>query len=236
MNLNLKQRLITSSILFFLLLIILFVHNYVFILLTFIISIIVVIEILNLTNLIYKKKNYFTYLSFNLLSFFYIFGIFFFSIIALKSYLGTLFLFYILCICFFTDIGGFIIGKKFGVKKLTKISPNKTVMGSVGSFLFSLFPIFLFNFLDSNQFFFSMKNIFFCLIVSLVSQLGDLIISFIKRKAHVKNTGKILPGHGGFLDRIDGILFAIPFVFILIFGFDNFFNHYLEIVIFLLNN
>ena len=123
----------------------------------------------------------------------------------------------ILCVCIFSDIGGYIFGKTIGGKRLTKISPNKTISGSLGSFLFSIFPIFLIN-LQINiniDFDLSFKNIIFCLLISLFCQLGDLFISFFKRLNKVKHTGKILPGHGGMLDRIDGIIFAIPLAWVL---------------------
>ena len=116
---------------------------------------------------------------------------------------------FVLGVCIFSDVGGYIIGKSIGGKKLTKISPNKTISGSLGSFLFSLFPLgiaLIFN----NTINFSEKYILVCLFVSLSCQLGDLIISYFKRLAKVKDTGKILPGHGGMLDRIDGVIFAIP--------------------------
>ena len=109
-------------------------------------------------------------------------------------------------------MGGYIFGKIIGGKKLTKISPKKTISGSIGSFVFSIIPLFITN-LQNNiniDLDFSFKNIIFCLIVSLFCQLGDLLISFFKRLSKVKDTGKILPGHGGMLDRIDGIIFAIP--------------------------
>jgi phosphatidate cytidylyltransferase len=113
---------------------------------------------------------------------------------------------FILSICVFSDIGGYIIGKSLGGKKLTKISPNKTISGSFGSFVFSLLPLIYFQSLITN---FNMA-ILFCFGLSLLCQLGDLFISYFKRKARVKDTGNILPGHGGILDRIDGIIFAVP--------------------------
>jgi phosphatidate cytidylyltransferase len=109
-------------------------------------------------------------------------------------------------VCIFSDIGGYIIGKSIGGKKLTKISPNKTVSGSIGSFLFSLFPLGIMMVLEQDL---EDRVVLFCLSLSLACQLGDLIISYFKRLAKVKDTGKILPGHGGMLDRIDGIIFAI---------------------------
>ena len=119
-------------------------------------------------------------------------------------------------ICVFSDIGGFLFGKIFKGKKLTKISPKKTISGSIGSFLLSLalVPLF-FQYFLSEKFNSTFDLILLALIVSLSCQLGDLFISYIKRKAKVKNTGDLLPGHGGFLDRIDGILFAIPLGMIL---------------------
>ena len=107
-----------------------------------------------------------------------------------------------------TDIGGFIFGKVFKGRKLTKISPNKTYNGMIGSFLlpliFAIFYSYSLSFVDFQI------VIFITIIVSLISQIGDLFISLLKRMAKVKDTGNILPGHGGILDRIDGILFAIP--------------------------
>ncbi len=117
---------------------------------------------------------------------------------------------FLLLICSSTDIGGYVFGKIIGGKKLTKISPNKTYSGVLGSFIFALlFGFSFFNFL--NEYFFFKINIFILiLIISTISQFGDLFISFLKRKAKFKDTGNILPGHGGILDRIDGILFAVP--------------------------
>jgi phosphatidate cytidylyltransferase len=115
-------------------------------------------------------------------------------------------------------MGGYVFGKFFKGKKLTKISPNKTISGTVGSFIFS---ILLYYFLVSNDFYLNIIMIdlktdfgnlllLVTIVVSFSSQLGDLFISYIKRLAKMKDTGKILPGHGGLLDRIDGMLFAIP--------------------------
>ena len=124
---------------------------------------------------------------------------------------------FLICICICSDIGGLWFGRFFKGKKLTKISPNKTVSGSIGSFLLSLFlvPIFsiFFEYKSNNLTDLILISIF----VSFFCQIGDLLISFIKRKAKVKNTGNLLPGHGGLLDRIDGMLIAIP-IGILIFN------------------
>jgi phosphatidate cytidylyltransferase len=108
-----------------------------------------------------------------------------------------------------SDVGGLIVGKIFKGKKLTRISPNKTISGSIGSLIFSIFLIPFFY--DKLSYMNLSKVIFLTIMISLISQLGDLFISFLKRKAKVKDTSNILPGHGGILDRIDGIIFAIPF-------------------------
>ena len=118
---------------------------------------------------------------------------------------------FIISICFLSDIGGYVFGKIIGGKKLTKISPNKTISGSIGSFIFSIFSLIIFSNVDNLKLNFNFDNLFLCLSISLICQLGDLFISLLKRKAKIKDTGKILPGHGGILDRVDGIIFALPF-------------------------
>ena len=129
--------------------------------------------------------------------------------------MGEIFFIFVLLVCASSDIGGYIFGKTIGGKKLTKISPNKTISGSIGSFIFSLIPLIFLNFQNYLYLNLSVKNIIFCLIISFFCQIGDLIISYFKRLNKIKDTGSILPGHGGLLDRIDGIIFAIPVVFIL---------------------
>ena len=119
-------------------------------------------------------------------------------------------LLFVLLICVITDIGGFVFGKLIGGYKVTKISPKKTYSGIVGSFVFAyIFGILFYNFFTD---FIDLKIQFFLyiLLISLISQIGDLSISYLKRKSKIKDTGSILPGHGGILDRIDGILFALP--------------------------
>jgi phosphatidate cytidylyltransferase len=116
---------------------------------------------------------------------------------------------YLFSICIFSDIGGLFFGKIFKGRKLTKISPNKTISGSIGSFILSLIlvPFFYYFFEEFNNPFYL---IILAIVVSFSCQLGDLFISYLKRKARVKDASDLLPGHGGFLDRIDGILFAMP--------------------------
>ena len=121
----------------------------------------------------------------------------------------------ILLICISTDIGGYIFGKIFKGPKLSKISPKKTYSGVIGGYLLSI--IFLILFFNSSYYLYSKEmtyNIFvFILLTSTVSQLGDITISYFKRLSRIKDTGKIIPGHGDLLDRIDGMIFAFPFCY-----------------------
>ena len=125
----------------------------------------------------------------------------------------------ILMICIFSDVGGYAFGKTFGGKKLTKISPNKTISGSIGSFILSYLGFFViyFYFHDLLSVKINFEALFFIpFLISTICQIGDLFISFYKRKAKIKNTGNLIPGHGGLLDRIDGSIFALPLGFIII--------------------
>ena len=214
---NLQKRIFTSLILAIILLTCIFLNKYSFLILVIIASIISFFEFHNLTNKIWKKNENETI---SITCFFYLF---FFTYSAHELYKeGLNITIFILLICIFSDIGGYVIGKVIGGKKLTKISPNKTVSGSIGSFIFSLIPIIIFLWiydLTKNSEFkildHEFSNIFYlCLFTSLMCQLGDLFISYYKRKAKIKDTGSILPGHGGLLDRIDGIIFAVPSVII----------------------
>ena len=124
---------------------------------------------------------------------------------------------FIVTICIFTDIGGYVFGKVFKGPKLTKISPNKTYSGVFGSFLLSNISGLIFlNYFGKGEIVDSEHLFVFLIIllISLISQIGDLIISFFKRKAKLKDTGKILPGHGGLLDRIDGLVFVMPIMYL----------------------
>ncbi len=153
-----------------------------------------------------KKKIY--HLIFQLLSIIYL------TFIVLKLWTiftgnnedDKLYIYIIFLICIFSDIGGFIFGKTLKGKKLTKISPNKTISGMIGSFILSISVVVIYA-----QKYFEITNIItFSILISLISQFGDLIISYLKRKAQIKDTGIMLPGHGGALDRLDGLIFAIP--------------------------
>ena len=125
---------------------------------------------------------------------------------------------FVLLICVSTDTGGYLFGKFFKGPKLTKISPKKTYSGTIGGYVFSVAALLLYtSFINSSIFIQFNKEIFyFVVIISTVSQLGDIFISYFKRLSKIKDTGKIIPGHGGILDRIDGMIFAIPFSYILL--------------------
>ena len=122
-------------------------------------------------------------------------------------------IFYVIIICSSTDIGGYVFGKLFKGPKLTKISPKKTYAGMVGGYFLSLISfLVIINFIDHES-----KTTLFLLtiLISTVSQLGDIIISYFKRLSKIKNTGKLIPGHGGLLDRIDGMIFAFPIYYLI---------------------
>ena len=143
---------------------------------------------------------------------------------------GFTFFLFVISISILTDLGGYIFGKIFKGPKLTKISPKKTYAGLLGSFILSVSgglifykyitavkQIIIVNFISFEPYGIGL-NLFILLliiIISLISQLGDLTISYFKRTAKIKDTGKILPGHGGILDRIDGIIFVIPIIYLI---------------------
>ena len=213
---NIKKRLLTSIILF-LLLILMYFYSYILIISLIVISLVTWIEFYGLIIKIYVKNNFknkfkrFIFKMFSLL--FLSFVTFLIVATEVKSPDMKIFIIYSLLVSILSDMGGMIIGKTLKGKKLTKISPNKTVSGSIGAFIFSLILVPLF---DQNLYNHSIGTLItITLLISLTSQIGDLFISFIKRKARVKDTSDLLPGHGGFLDRIDGILFAIPIGFLL---------------------
>tara|TARA_Y100000310_G_scaffold335158_1_gene416513 strand:+ start:1766 stop:2458 length:693 start_codon:yes stop_codon:yes gene_type:complete len=219
MTKELEKRIITSILLFLLTIFCIFTNF--FIPAVMIVSLIVFIEI---SNMIYRTEgnvNHWKNVVFNIIALFYIIFIFVPSAAGLHL-LGPVFFLYILSVCICSDIGGYIIGKTIAGRKLIKISPNKTISGSVGSFCFSILPLLLFYNFNSSKYSYSISNFLLCLEISLVCQLGDLFVSYLKRKAKVKDTGRILPGHGGVLDRIDGIIFAITFVFIYLNGFGEY--------------
>jgi phosphatidate cytidylyltransferase len=153
---------------------------------------------------IFKKKN----------------AIFFFGLIVLFIFLLSLLRIYnfeefnltflwLIILTWLSDIGGYIFGKLFGGPKLTKISPNKTWAGAIGSIILSQFAFLIF-FLNSN-YKFNITIIFMQLFLSIIGQFGDILMSYVKRKNNKKDTSNFIPGHGGFLDRVDGLIWIIIF-------------------------
>ena len=204
---NLKKRLITSIFLFTVLVLLL---NYNFVLL-YCIILFGTISILEFTNLL-KKINTNTVLKFFYVSIFIIYILYFSLLIFYNLNHGKeikVITVFILLICIFSDIGGLIFGKTFKGPKLTSISPNKTISGSIGSIISSL--IILFIFINLYNYGIPIYKLFILTIsISVLSQAGDIFFSYVKRKARVKDTGSLLPGHGGVLDRFDGILIGLP--------------------------
>ena len=226
MSQNLLKRIITSIFLLSLLIFINFSHKNIFIISILIIGLIVCLEANNLflkflTNKYSKKSSAINkinikFIMLNIITFFYIFFVFCNLSYEIHRSEGPIFFLYVISVCFFTDIGGYVFGKIIGGKKLSKISPNKTIAGTVGSFISSIIPLIIVLNLNYINLEFNLTNIMFCLLISLISQIGDLFISFIKRKSKIKDTGNLLPGHGGVLDRVDGIIFAVPFSYFLL--------------------
>ncbi len=200
---ELKIRLITS---FFLIIILFFCYFNKIISFIFL-NILVFLSITEFFEVIKKiSKKKIVQISIFIISLFYIL-FFYFTILFYLYYSSDFYLvFFLILICIASDSGGYILGKLIGGKKLSSISPNKTYAGSMGSFIFSLIIAFIFKENINIQ-----HNIYyFTLLMSLLCQIGDLSISYIKRLARIKNTGNILPGHGGILDRVDGILLVLP--------------------------
>ena len=219
MNLELKKRIFTSILLLFLLYLMIN-YSYILIVSLIIISTITWIEFNLLIYKIFKKNkknDIMIKFLFRLLSLIYL-SLLVFLILNIETQNTHLkiCLIYSILVSVVTDIGGLLIGRTIKGKKLTKISPKKTISGSIGSFLFSLVlvPLFYNELLEYSL----LYLIIITLLISFTSQVGDIFISYIKRKAKVKNTSDILPGHGGLLDRIDGIIFALP-IGILLFNF-----------------
>ena len=210
MNNEFKKRTLTSIVLF-IFLYLMFINEKFFILSIFIVSTVAVIEFITLSSKIFKNRNIINLSSILFFSSYILFiSSFLIYLVAISKF--KILVFILLLICVFSDIGGILTGKIFKGPKLIKVSPNKTVSGSVGSFLFAVAMSITLVFFSTSIF--NFYSIILGLAISLGVQVGDLFFSFLKRKAKVKDTGNLLPGHGGILDRIDGILFGIPVGFI----------------------
>tara|TARA_E500000178_G_scaffold140530_1_gene140202 strand:+ start:224 stop:874 length:651 start_codon:yes stop_codon:yes gene_type:complete len=202
---NLKKRIFTSLLLFFLFFLI-YYFNFFLIYSLIVLGVLSLIEFYNAINKIIKSKLYtlFINITFSIFVSVFCYLFLFFSFNAQLK----LIMFIILLGCIFSDIGGYLFGKTFGGPKLTNISPNKTIAGSVGSLLISATSVFVLFFIFFGIY--SLNILFVGLITSLACQMGDLFFSYLKRKAKFKDFGKYLPGHGGVLDRLDGIFFGVP--------------------------
>ena len=201
---ELLKRILSSIFLIPLIIFLILEGSFVFIFFIIICFFISSYEWLNMS----KKKSYSTLgVSFLIFSFYSIYKL------RINTYDDYLYLFFVITVCISTDIGGYFFGKTFKGPKLTKISPNKTYAGMIGSFLFSLiFSIIFINIvLDENLY---LNWLILIILLSSISQFGDIFISYFKRVSKIKDTGKIIPGHGGLLDRIDGMIFVFPVAYI----------------------
>ena len=206
-------KIILTSIPLIILLVLSFINSNILIISLILVSVISFLEFQGIISKIYTKKSF--KISFNKL---FLNGIFLIYLIlfSIILFLGIsddnlkIFVIFLFLICICSDIGGLLFGKIFKGKKLTRISPNKTISGSIGSFILSLALAIIYYLFLNNYFSNLLILILITFLISLICQLGDLFISYLKRKAKVKDSGTILPGHGGLLDRIDGMLFALP--------------------------
>ena len=215
MKSEILKRSISSLFLMSLVFLSALINDYIFLSLLFIVVILSWIEWIKVIEKIRFKKIYriihiILFLIYLLMAFIVCFNVF-----VIDKY----FFLTILMICVFSDVGGYVFGKTFGGKRLTKISPNKTISGSIGSFILSYIGFFVIYLYFGDLLFVRLQIealVFIPFFISLVCQLGDLFISYFKRRAKIKNTGNLIPGHGGLLDRIDGSIFALPIGFIII--------------------
>ena len=214
MQSNLLHRIVTSFFLIIILLFGLFYNDISWKVLVIFFLLLCFYEFYNLINRICKNKFFNTILLFLCGLYFYFFYL---LLIRIRFEFGEVAVLILLVCCFFSDIGGYVVGKLIGGPKLTSISPNKTISGSFGSIIFTIIGTIIFvmllNKFDKNpiQIEFSYKSFIWLISMSIFCQIGDLFISYFKRKAKIKDTGNLLPGHGGLLDRLDSVLFGIPF-------------------------
>ena len=209
MSINLKKRINTSLVLFSILFLIIY-YNFILLFTLIILGVLSVIEFFDINNKIIKNKIYLFIINILFVVYIFIFCLIFFYFSNFLYLKIILFTFLLGCVA--SDIGGYIFGNFFKGPKLTKISPKKTISGSIGSIIFTnlTISILFFNFTNN----FNYTIIIIGTLTSISCQFGDIFFSFLKRKAKIKDTGNFLPGHGGILDRLDGIIFGIPLSFI----------------------
>ena len=210
MSKSLQKRFYTSIVLL-LLLSLMIIDKYVMTFFLMIVGIFSILEFFKIIRKIFSKNNIKQFF-FNIIFIVYIFS-FCTYFVTLSSFLHLkILIFIILLTCVASDIGGFLFGKILKGPKLTKISPNKTISGAIGSLIFSSFSIFIMIYYLTKSF----DPYIFLIgcIISISCQIGDLFFSYLKRKSFLKDSGNFLPGHGGILDRIDGMLLGIPIGFL----------------------
>ena len=213
MYIELQKRILSSLILIPIVFAFIIIGNIYFNVLIFIC---LFISLFEWHRLSFKKKYYLIGIIYLIISFC---SVYYFRLN--NGFLASLF---VILVCIFTDIGGYIFGRIFKGPKLTKISPNKTYTGLFGGFFIPVISFFLLNQIENS--YLNESNLiiiiddtflkyFIIILISTASQFGDILISYFKRLAKVKDTGKIIPGHGGLLDRIDGMLLAFPVAFLI---------------------
>jgi len=211
-NRELLYRILTSLLLLPILIYILYNSG------IYLLIFLVLIYLFSFYEIIKNTKNFF----FNIISnIILILALFSFYQLRGDSNYSLVLIFWILTATFLSDIGGYVFGRTFKGKKLTIISPNKTYSGAVGSIIFSILSIPLLNLFEQLLFneilinFYHLKYLLLTFLISIICQLGDLYVSFWKRKINIKNISNLLPGHGGILDRIDGLIFVLIFSFLI---------------------
>ena len=205
MQSNFLKRFLTSIFLIILIFLI-FIYNYILVFSLLILGIFSFLEFSNISKKITKSASKNLLMNIIFLNYVFVFSVsfYFFS----NSFSTKIILFLILMSCISSDIGGYVFGKILKGRKLTKLSPNKTISGAIGSVVLSCLTISLLFYLITKNFNYLIITI--GILTSLGCQIGDLFFSFLKRKAKVKDTGNFFPGHGGVLDRLDGIFLGVP--------------------------
>ena len=211
MSENLIKRSYTSFVLL-LVFFLIFIFEQLLITIVMIFGVLSVIEFFNLSKNISKTKSKYLFYNFLFTLYIFLFCLFFVYFSSIMHLKNILFCFVFACVA--SDIGGYIFGNLIKGPRLTKISPSKTYSGSIGSILLSCLTFSLSLFYLTGNFNYSI--IFIAIFLSLACQVWDLFFPYLKRKAKIKDSGKILPGHGGVLDRIDGILIGVPIGFSLL--------------------